>query len=127
MLRRLQRESISYIPTQNKSLRGMYCLPKTHKANVPLRPIVASRGSLTYNASSVLADIIGPLVGKSERHFKNSGYCVDKINNLEVPPVQKLLSYDVAALFPVIAVPPVSPIIRGYCPSYSYRQWWKCE
>ena len=64
----------------------MYGLPRIHRANVPLRTIVASRGRLTYNASSVLADIFGPLVGKSERHIQNSGDFVDKVNNLDVPP-----------------------------------------
>ncbi len=90
----------------------MYGLPKIHKAKVPLRPIVASRGSLTYNASSVLADILGPLVGKSERHIKNSGDFVDNINNLEVPPGQKLISYDVSALFTSIPVPDAIKAVR---------------
>ena len=74
--------------------------------------IVASRGSLTYNASSVLADILGPLVGESERHIKNSGDFVDKINNLEVPPEQKLISYDVSALFTSIPVPDAIKTVR---------------
>ena len=91
----------------------MYGLPKIHKANVPLRPIVASRGSLAYNASSdsVLADILGPMVGKSERHIKNSGDFVDKIKNLEVPPGQKLI-YDVSALFTSIPVPDAIKAVR---------------
>ena len=63
----------------------MYGLPKIHKANVLLRTIVASRGSLT---SRVLADMFGPLVGKSERHIQNSGDFVDKVQNLEMPPGQ---------------------------------------
>ena len=45
------------------------------------------------------------LVGKSEHHIKNSGDFVDKIKNLEVPPRQKLISYDVSALFTSIPVP----------------------
>ena len=77
----------------------MYGLPKIHKANVLLRTIVASRGSLTLNASRLLADMFGPLVGKSERHIQNSGDFV------EMPPGQKLIAYDVSALFTSIPLP----------------------
>ena len=88
MIRRWQREDPIPTPLRHfiypasEEIPKMYGLPKIHKANVPLRPIVANRGSLAYNASSVLADILGPLVGKSERHIKNSGDFVDKIKNL---------------------------------------------
>ena len=118
MIRRWQREDPMPTPLKHfiyptsEEIPEMYGLPKIHKANVPLRPIVASRGRLTYNASSVLADILGPLMGKSERHIKNSGDCVDKIKNLEVPPGQKLVSYDVSKLFTSIPVPDAIKAVR---------------
>ena len=90
----------------------MYGLPKIHKANVLLWTIVASRGSLTLNASRVLADMFGPLVGKSERHIQNSGDFVDKVKNLEMPPGQKLLAYDVSALFTSIPLPYAIKAVR---------------
>ena len=118
MIRRWQREDPIPTPLKyfiyptSEEIPKMYGLPKINKVNVPLRPIVASRGSLTYNASSVLADILGPLVGKSEHHIKNSGDFVDKIKNLEVPPGQKLISYDVSALFTSIPVPDAIKAVR---------------
>ena len=90
----------------------MYGLPKIHKANVLLRTIVASQGSLTLNASRVLADMFGPLVGKSERHIQNSGDFVDKVKNLEIPPGQKLIAYDVSALFTSIPLPYAIKAVR---------------
>ena len=42
-----------------------YGLPKVHKAGVPLRPFVSSRGSVTYNTSKELARILKPLAGRS--------------------------------------------------------------
>ncbi len=90
----------------------MYGLPNIHMANVPLRPIVASRARLTYNASSVLADIVGPLVGKSERHIQNSDDFVDTIKNVEVPPGQKVIAYAVSALFTSIPVPDAIKVVR---------------
>ena len=62
-------------------------------------------GGITYNTARVLADILSPLVGQSERHVKNSSAFDDKIQDLEVPPGQKLISYDVTALFTSIPVP----------------------
>ena len=42
-----------------------YGLPKIHRDNTSLRPIVSSRGSVTYGLAKVLAKIPKPLVGKS--------------------------------------------------------------
>ena len=40
-----------------------YGLPKIHKTGTPLRPIVSSRGSITYRVAKELSHIIKPLVG----------------------------------------------------------------
>ena len=40
-----------------------YGLPKIHKTGTPLRPIVSSRGSITYGVAKELSHIIKPLVG----------------------------------------------------------------
>ena len=37
-----------------------YGLPKIHKAGTPLRPIVSSRGSITYGIAKELSHIINP-------------------------------------------------------------------
>ena len=42
-----------------------YGLPKIHKPDTPLRPIVSSCGSVTYGVAKELAKILKPLVGKS--------------------------------------------------------------
>ena len=49
-----------------------YGLPKVHKKDAPLRPIVASRGSITYPVAQHLAAILSPLVGQNEFSIKNS-------------------------------------------------------
>ena len=56
-----------------------YGLPKIHKPDVPLRPIVASQGSPTYNLAKYLAEILKPLVGKSEHHVVNFKEFITKI------------------------------------------------
>ena len=89
-----------------------YGLPKIHKANNPLRPIVSSIGSVTYEAAKFLAKILGPLVGKSKHHIKNSADFVDKIANLEVPPPWKLVSFDVTALFTSIPIAQAIEVVQ---------------
>ena len=42
-----------------------YGIPKIHKRDVPLRPIVSSRGSTNYEVAKELARILRPLVGSS--------------------------------------------------------------
>ncbi|XP_066018930.1 uncharacterized protein [Pocillopora verrucosa] len=74
-----------------------YGLPKIHKKDVPLRPIVSSIGSVMYDTAKFLAKIMKPLVGLNSHHIVNSEDFVNKIAELEVPPGQKLVSYDVSS------------------------------
>ena len=53
-----------------------YGLPKIHKPDKPLRPIVSSCGSVTYGVAKELAKILKPLVGKSPHHINtHPGLC----------------------------------------------------
>ena len=45
-----------------------YGLPKVHKEDTPLRPIVSSIGSVTYETAKELSRILKPLVGRSPHH-----------------------------------------------------------
>ena len=71
-------------PYPGVSVPKFYGLPKIHKNGAPLRPIVSSVDSVTYNVAKHLAYIIGPLVGKSQHHIKNSQDFVDKLKDLRV-------------------------------------------
>ena len=50
-----------------------YGLPKIHKRGIPLRPIVSSRGSISYEVVKELARILKPLVGSFPHHIRNTG------------------------------------------------------
>ena len=56
-----------------------YGLPKVHKENTPLRPIVSSIGSVSYGVSKELTRIIKPLVGSTEHHVNNSKEFIEEI------------------------------------------------
>ena len=47
-----------------------YGLPKIHKLDTLLRPIVSSCGSVTYGVAKYLAKILKPLVSKFPHHIK---------------------------------------------------------
>ena len=49
-----------------------YGLPKIHKPDTSLRPIVSSTGTVSYNAAKELAKILKPLVGLSTHHLQNT-------------------------------------------------------
>ena len=56
-----------------------YGLPKIHKTGTPLRPIVSSRGSITYGVAKELAHIIKPLVDQSPHHLKNTQHFIQQL------------------------------------------------
>ena len=82
----------------------MYGLPKIHKQDTPLRPIVSSVGSITQNAAKHLAPVLNSVKGKTPHAIKNSADFVNKIQDLEVPPGRTMVSFDVTALFTSIPV-----------------------
>ena len=51
-------------------LPKFYGLPKIHKTDNPPRPIVSSRGSVTYGVSKVLSKVVKLLVGESPLTYK---------------------------------------------------------
>ena len=60
-------------PSNTKAPR-FYGLPKIHKPDMPLRPIVSTIGSPTYSLAKFVTKIISPLTGQTVAHvldFRN--------------------------------------------------------
>ena len=89
-----------------------YGLPKVHKKNVPLRPIISSRGAATYESAKELARILKPLVGKSPHHVHNTQDFIHSIKDIKIQDHQCMMSYDVHSLFTSIPIDPAITIIR---------------
>ena len=85
--------------SQSQNTPRMYCTPKVHKAGTPLRPIVDYCGSINYNTSRYLADILNPLVGKNGHSVKNSREFVKEIKDMHIKEEEELCSFDVVSLF----------------------------
>ena len=89
-----------------------YCLPKVHKKNTPSRPIVSSIGTISYECTKYLADVLSLLMGKTEHHVRNSKEFAEYVQSLKVGPEEEIRSYDVLALFTSVPVDKAFEIIR---------------
>ena len=89
-----------------------YGLPKIHKPDTPLRPIVSSCGSVTYGVAKELAKILKPLVGKSPHHINSTQDFVEQAKHFKLESGECLSSYDVSALFTSVPIDPALNIIK---------------
>ena len=76
-----------------------YRLPKIHKEQVPLRPIVRTIGSPTYALAKHLATILSPIVGQTPSHIRNSKHFVELMKDQRISDSDIMISFDVSSLF----------------------------
>ena len=76
-----------------------YGLPKIHKPDNPLRPIVSFCGSPTYNLASFYSKILTNDINPPISRIKNSFEFIQKIKNITIPPGHKIISLDAVSLF----------------------------
>ena len=81
-----------------------YGLPKIHKPGIPLRPVVSSTGTVTYNTAKELAKILKPLVGMSTHHVHNTRDFVEHLKDVRLRQGECIISYDVTALFTSVPI-----------------------
>ena len=87
------------IRPRHKQLPRIYGLPKIHKADVPLRPIVSCVNTFAYDLSADLANILFPLTGKSEYKVTNSAHFVSIVSNETILDNDIMVSFEVESLF----------------------------
>ena len=90
----------------------LYGLPKIHKKDIPLRPIVSSQGSVSYRVAKELARILKPLSGNNNHQVLNSNEFADNIKKIKLEEGGCIMSYDVAALFTSIPVNPAIEVVK---------------
>ena len=87
----------------NCKLSYIYGIPKVHKTNCPLRPIISNVGTATRSLAGWLAGILSPYLGKiSGSHLRNSLDFKDKLRifaSNHSTNTGKLVSLDVVSLF----------------------------
>ena len=77
---------------------------------MPLRPIVSSIGSVTYETSKELSRILKPLVGRSPHHVQNNQEF--QLEDIQMGPDDIIMSYYVKALFTSVPIKPALKIIQ---------------
>ena len=92
------------IISTNSYTPQLYGLPKIHKKDIPLRPIVASIGSPTYSIEKELARILSPLRGKTDSYIKNSHHFVHKLTETTIQDCELMVSFDVKSLFTQVPI-----------------------
>ena len=89
-----------------------YGLPQIHKTGNPLRPIVSSKGLVTYGVTEVLSKVLKPLVGKSPHHIQSTSDFVNRAKGLTLQSGECLTSYDVTSLFTSVPIDPALNMIK---------------
>ncbi|CAG9569803.1 unnamed protein product [Danaus chrysippus] len=91
----------------------LYGLPKIHKQDVPLRPIVSQIDSSTYKLAKFLSKILSPLRGHTKSFVKDSYQFVNDIKRLKLTDNDIMVSFDVQSLFTNLPVLDCIEIVRG--------------
>lgn len=93
-------------------LPKFYGLPKTHKLNHPLRPIVSLIGSPTYRIAKILSNVLTKCLPLPKSNVKNSFEMKYHLRNIKVPPGHSLISIDALSLFTNITLEEVKNYLR---------------
>ena len=94
-----ERSFLSSCLSSLPSLPYAYGLPKVHKLNTPLRPIISNVNSPSYGLSKKLAKMLSPLLGSfSNSHLRHNSDLISRLINV-IPGDSKFISFDVSSLF----------------------------
>ncbi|XP_067619832.1 uncharacterized protein [Eurosta solidaginis] len=88
----------------------IYELPKIHKPDIPLRPIISSVNVPCYNLSKTVGNILKNLVSE-QYNIKNAFEFKEKLENISVKDEDILVSFDVVSLFTNIPIVLATKII----------------
>ncbi|XP_072043129.1 uncharacterized protein [Amphiura filiformis] len=95
-----------------ENIPRLYCTPKIHKPNAPLRPIVDYTSTIGYATSRWLADILGPMLGNTVHHVKNSTHLAEELVDILIDEGAILNSHDVVSLFTCTPISKVLDIVK---------------
>ena len=70
----------------NSPVARFYDLPKIHKDNMPICPIVSACGTATYNTAKFITKILQNYCGKTSSFVKGSTNFIKKIKHRSIKP-----------------------------------------
>jgi hypothetical protein len=96
---RIAEEICQQIRPQGSRPSRLYGLPKTHKPDVPLRPIVSTIGSPSHRLAKHLAGLFNTHTVNSPHHVRNLVKIINTLGSLQISPHDIMVSFDVVLLF----------------------------
>ena len=100
----ITKQQYYFLRSNDSCAPRLYGLPKVHKKDFPMRPIISFINSPLYNLSKYLSKLLSPLVGKTKFTVKNSYQFVDLLKDVNVESNECMVSFDVVSLFTKIPV-----------------------
>ena len=90
----------------------LYGSPKIHKDGTPLCPIVDYTGSMAYNTSKAIADLLKPLMGKTKCHVKNTVDFSQGLSNMRILEDEIMNSHNVVSMLTNVPLNQAMSVIR---------------
>ncbi|XP_064481243.1 uncharacterized protein LOC135394433 isoform X2 [Ornithodoros turicata] len=100
----LDEETYRRLFSSDGSIPRLYGLPKVHKPECPLRPIVSFIGSPTYKLSKYLVELISPVTSNNNMTVRNSREFVQLVRDQVIDEEDIMVSFDVVSLFTNVPV-----------------------
>lgn len=88
----------------NASAPKLYALPKTHKENIPMRPVVASINTPSSKLSKYLSSILKNLLTNDRFNVTNSYEFKEKVSSITLNDEDQMVSFDIVSLFTNIPI-----------------------
>lgn len=98
-------------------LPWLYRLLKTHKENVPLRPIISAIGSPICTLAKHLTKFLQPSIRLTDSQVRDSVHFLRKLKGLMLDPGNVLISFDVVSLFMMIPLQEVLGYLGDWFPT----------
>ena len=96
----LEKDAFDFLRPRNARTFRFYILPKIHKKDIPVRPIVSSCRAPTENISLFVDYHLRPLVKKIPSYIKDTNNFLVKLNDIQNLPSECLLvTLDVSFLY----------------------------
>jgi len=90
----------------------IYGLPKIHKPDVPLRPVVSCIATTLHPLAKYLLQILNPLQASIESNIKNTEAFISRIKTQKVQSKTKLVSFDVVNLFTSVPIDEALAVLK---------------